>query len=168
LFDDNVPSVDFEPTCTIAREGVGYQESFKFDGLPDWFVEENDHLIQGGNAYACIQRGYVKNGRIVVPDKGSISLSPSYADNHLKTLQLSNNKMTMGLKRILAIRITDVEGNELEETREAIQGAIFGTGPNADKILGNASVASRAIPCRFAQSTELDTCKRPQYYQWYL
>jgi hypothetical protein len=155
-FDDDMLEELPPIMCVTKRPERSYRESFEID-LTESFLVKYSHLIDAGDAFVCIEGGYVDVvGRVVVVppndsnNASSIELlqvtSFKQQQQHDRELQQSSSVTTpqrAGTKRLLVVRIISLTGQEPAESVDAIEGAIFGTGINPEAIPFQASVVKQ-------------------------
>jgi hypothetical protein len=95
--------------------------------LPKSFAKKHNKEIKSGKLHLCIPGGYLDRGvsSVVIPTGAELRLVESH------TRELQQQTVRAGTKKLLAVRIVTTLGEAPAESLELIQGAIFGTGPQA-------------------------------------
>jgi hypothetical protein len=132
--------------CITKRPEHSYRESFDIQ-LPETYTQLYRQVISAGDAFICIQGGYIdeQNGLVTAPTNsdGDIEFYDMHAVYQYRQLQQSQDQSSNRQLRLLAVRVIDSTGHEPIETKAAIEGAIYGTGSNPDNISSSASVVQQ-------------------------
>jgi hypothetical protein len=94
--------------------------------LSEYLLEKYKEEIEEGDAHVCIPGGYVSedSSSVIIPNDRRLRLVESPANQ--RRLQL---EARLGTKKLLAVRVVSVIGEEPEETLAEITDAIFGAAP---------------------------------------
>jgi hypothetical protein len=125
-----------------------YRVSYDID-LPISFLQVYQHVIDGGDAFVCVNDAYIDeySNRIVLKtvenkqntdNMYTVSSYKATQQRQYRSLQVEQQNYQEF--RLLVVRIIDVTGAEPNESSDSIEGAIFGTGSNPENISASASV----------------------------
>jgi hypothetical protein len=103
--------------------------------LSDWLLDKYKQEIEEGVAHICIPGGYISKdlSSVIIPNERRLRLVEN-SPAHQRRLQL---EARLGSKRLLAVRVVSVIGEEPEETLAEITGAIFGAAPLGTQVQSN-------------------------------
>ena len=158
VVDQSLPVLQTPIICITKHPQRSYRESYDID-LPESFLQQHHHVIDGGDAFVCVNDAYIdeSTNRIVITamednddeseHTGDIYTVSSYKETlyqqQRRSLQEQQKQKHHKELRLLVVRIIDVNGIGPIESVDSIEATIFGTGSNPQNIATLASVVQQ-------------------------
>jgi hypothetical protein len=117
--------------------------------LSEYLLEKYKEEIEEGVAHVCIPGGHLSedSSSVIVPNERRLRLVENSPANQ-RRLQL---EARLGNKKLLAVRVVSIIGEEPAETLADITGAIFGAAPLGTQVQSNEYAQNSTVVSQYRQ-----------------